>query len=64
MLSMCLCIPTINFWMAEQIFMKLGMYVMESKLTSKVIGVAYTDHRSVRNFDLFNDDSLSVIRTI
>jgi hypothetical protein len=24
----CVCIPTINFWMPEPIFMKLGMYIM------------------------------------
>jgi hypothetical protein len=30
MLSVCLCnpLPTINFWMAEQVFMKIAMYVM------------------------------------
>jgi hypothetical protein len=25
---MCLCIPPINFWIPEPIFMKLGMYIM------------------------------------
>jgi hypothetical protein len=24
----CLCIPHINFWMPESVFMKLGMYIM------------------------------------
>jgi hypothetical protein len=28
MLSACLCIPHINFWMPEPIFIKLGMYIM------------------------------------
>jgi hypothetical protein len=32
MLSACLCIsPAVNFWMAEQIFMKLGMYIMATE---------------------------------
>jgi hypothetical protein len=28
MLSVCLCIPSNNFWKPEQIFMKLSMYIM------------------------------------
>jgi hypothetical protein len=34
MLSVCLCVPPINFWMPEPIFMKLGMYVMEPESIS------------------------------
>jgi hypothetical protein len=25
---MCLCNPPLNFWMAEPVFMELGMYIM------------------------------------
>jgi hypothetical protein len=29
--SWCLCIPRINFWMPEPLFMKLGMYIMAAE---------------------------------
>jgi hypothetical protein len=27
LLSVCVCVPPINFWMPEPIFMKLGTYI-------------------------------------
>jgi hypothetical protein len=31
MLSVCLCIPHIKFWMPEPVIMKLGTYIMASE---------------------------------
>jgi hypothetical protein len=33
-LDVCLCIPPINFWMPEHMFMKLGMYIVAPELIS------------------------------
>jgi hypothetical protein len=47
MLSVCLCIPFINFWMPELIFMKLCMYIMAPEPISTAY-VVNPCHQSMR----------------
>jgi hypothetical protein len=44
MLSVCLYIPAINFWMAELIFMKFGMYTMPPEPTSTAYFINPSHH--------------------
>jgi hypothetical protein len=41
---MYLCIPPINFWMPEPIFMKLGVYIMASEPTSTAYFINPSHH--------------------
>jgi hypothetical protein len=47
--SLCVCVfvyPSINFWMPEPIFMKLGMYIMAPGPNSTVYSIIFS-HQSV-----------------
>jgi hypothetical protein len=45
-LSLCLCIPRINFWMPEPVFMKLDMYIMAPEVVLTAYFIKHS-HQSV-----------------
>jgi hypothetical protein len=47
-MSVCLCTPTISFWMRQQIFMKLRMYIMAPQSISTAYFIS-PSHQSVCN---------------
>jgi hypothetical protein len=47
MLSVCLCIPPIIFWMAEPVFMKLDIYILVYIMAPKPILTVYFVNPSV-----------------